>query len=152
TFGARAQTEARSDDARPAGLEQIREILFGSNYREFERRLALAETHVTARAHELEQETRRRIEVLETHLKNETEALSVHLERQRVEASDGLRNMIREFRDGLTRLEQRLAKIEEASAQGQRELRHQILEQAKSFLDEMRGQRKELLDILHQEL
>src|SRR5215831_15368813 len=86
-----------SDDARPVGLEQIREILFGSSYREFERRLALAETHLAARAHELEQEARRRIEVLEMHLQKETEALSVHLERQRVETSDGLRNMIREF-------------------------------------------------------
>jgi hypothetical protein len=152
TPGGHAPIDARAEEGRTGGLEQIREILFGAIYRDVERRLALADAHLAARAHELEQETRRRTEVLETHLRKETEALTARLERQLVETGDALRSMTREYRDAFSQLEQRLAKIEEASAQGQRELRHQLLEQAKSFLDEMHGQRRELLATMHQEL
>jgi hypothetical protein len=145
-------SEAHADEAAYAALGQIREILFGSIQRELERRLGRADAQLVARAHSLEQETRRRLDVLETHLRRETEALATRLDREVSTTTDALRQLAREHRDALTAIEQKVAKIEDAGAQGQRELRHQLLDQAKSFIDETQRLRAELFGTLQREL
>jgi hypothetical protein len=68
------------------------------------------------------------------------------------EIGDSLRKIGREQRDAIAGVEQKLAKLEESGARNDRELRHQLLEQAKSFLDEVQRLRKELFATLQQEL
>ncbi len=140
------------EDASHVGLDRIREILFGATYRELDRRLLRADAHLAARVHELEQETRRRTEVLEEHLEKETAALLVRIEREFAETGETLRKASREHREAVAAVEQKLAKIEESGAAGQRELRHQLLAQTKTFLDELQTLRKDLLSTLQQEL
>jgi len=147
----KSESVAHADQG-AAGLEQVREILFGAAQRDLERRLARADGALSARARELEQQVRRRTEVLEAHIKKETEALDVRLERDVEETSEAIRKIMHEHRDAVASLEQRLAKMEESSARAQRELRHQLLEQATTFLDELQSLRKELLATLQQEL
>jgi hypothetical protein len=134
------------------GLEQLREILFGAIQRDLERRVARADAHVTARANELEEETRRRSEMLEGHLRKETEALAVRLEREFVGTSDSIRAMGRDQRESITALEQRIVKLEESIGRSERELRHQILEQTKSFFDELHRLRSEFTEMIEREL
>jgi hypothetical protein len=136
----------------PIGLEQIREILFGALFRELERRLARSDVHMSSRSREIEQEARKRTEVLEGHLRAEIGALATRVEHAFVEAADALRNVARENREAISALEKRIAKAEEAGAVAQRELRNQLLEQAKSFLDELQHVRTELLTTLQEEL
>jgi hypothetical protein len=136
----------------PPGLEQIREILFGALFRELERRLVRSDLHLNAHAKEIEQEARRRTEVLETHLRTAIEALAARVEHTLVEAADALRGVTRENREAISALERRIAKAEEAGTVAQRELRNQLLEQAKSFLDELQRLRREMLATLQEEL
>jgi hypothetical protein len=58
----------------------------------------------------------------------------------------------RENREAISALEKRVSKAEEAGVGAQRELRNQLLEQAKSFLDELQRLRKELLATVQEEL
>jgi exonuclease VII large subunit len=143
---------AAAEELVHAGLDQIREILFGTMYRDIERRLARANAHMVSSTHDLENQTRRRTEVLESHLRKEIGALTTRIERDLGEVRGSLDTMTRDHRDLVTRLEQRLSKVEESSAQSQRELRHQLLEQSNSFLDELQRLRKELLVTLQEEL
>jgi DNA mismatch repair ATPase MutS len=144
--------DGKLDEACLGGLDKIREILFGAIYHELDRRLVRADMQLSARTHELEQEHRRRTEVLETYLKKETEALLHRLEREFIETNETLRKTTREHREAFTTLEQKIGKLEESSAAEQRELRHQLLQQAKTFLDELQALRKELLNTVQQEL
>jgi hypothetical protein len=145
--------EARAEaSVRVAGLDQLREILFGAIYRDFDRRLARADVTLAARASELQQETRKRTEVLETHLRRDTEALGARVEREYAETGDAIRSLAREQHDAIAALAQRIEKIEESNVASQRELRHAMLEQAKSFLDEMQRMRRELMAMLEREL
>lgn len=134
------------------GLDQIREILFGTIQHELERRLARTDGQLAARSHDLEQEARRRSEVLELHFKKEIEAIATQLERGLSDAKDALRKAGAEQHDAVSAVERRLAKLEEAAAHGERELRRQMLEQAKSFLDELQQLRRELIAMLQEEL
>jgi hypothetical protein len=133
-------------------LGQLREILFGAIHRDLERRLARADAHLVARAHELEQEGRRRTEVLEEHLQHETEALTGRLERELSDRAENTRSVAREHRESITALEQRVAKAEEAIVRAQRELRQQLLAQSKTFLDEVQHLRHEFQETLEREL
>jgi hypothetical protein len=143
---------ARPEQPGPPGLEQIREIVVGALFRELERRLTRAEAHMNTRSRDIEQEARRRTEVLEAHLRTEIGALATRVEHALVETADALRNSGRENRDAISVLEKRVVKAEEAAAVAQRELRNQLLEQAKSFLDELQHLRTELLATLQEEL
>jgi hypothetical protein len=146
--------EARrvGDESRRVGLEQVREILFGAAHRDFEQRLGKFSAQISGRYHDLEQEHRRRTEVFEAHLKKETDALATRVERQHTEAIESLRGLSREGREANAQLERRITKLEEASADGLRELRHQLLEQANSFLDELKNLRREMLATIENEL
>jgi hypothetical protein len=152
--GGNGKTEAQPAHPKTeeAGLDQLREILFGPMYRELERGLHRLDAHLALRARDLEEESRRRTEVLESHLKNETTAISARLDRELSEIGDSLRKIGREHRDAIAGVEQKLAKLEESGARNDRELRHQLLDQAKSFLDEVQRLRKELFATLQQEL
>jgi hypothetical protein len=142
----------RTEEAGHSGLEHIREILFGPMYRELERGLLRLDAHLVTRARDLEEESRRRTEVLESHLKSETAAISARLDRELSEIGETLRKIGREQREAIAGVEQKLAKLEECGARNDRELRHQLLEQTKSFLDEVQRLRKELFATLQQEL
>jgi hypothetical protein len=133
-------------------MEQIREILVGAMQRELERRISRAETHFGARANELQQDARRRVEVVESHLTKETSALAARVEADSVETKEALRALGRDHREMTSSLEQRVVKLEEAVAKQQHALRQQLLEQAKSFLDEVQSLRTELIETLEREL
>jgi hypothetical protein len=142
--------EAESTGA--VGLDQIREILFGAVFRELERRLTRTDLHSGNRTKEIEQEARRRTDVLENHLQKDIDALSMRVEHALTEAFDALHTVERENRDAISALEKRIVKAEEAGTSAQRDLRNQLLAQAKSFLDEMQRLRTEVTATLQNDL
>jgi hypothetical protein len=134
------------------GIEQIREVLFGATQRELERRLARVESHFVARLNEVQQESRKRTEVIEAHMQKSFDTLAARTQSEIVELTDALRGLTRERRDASTVLEQRIAKAEESLSRVLHELRQQILDQAKTFLDELQHQRAELTETMEREL
>ncbi len=150
--GPRKQNGEGEGEVRLDSLGQLREILFGQAQRELERRIARADAHLVSRAHDLEEESRRRLDTLEQHLVKETEALTTRLERELVERGDLLRAITREQRESQTSLDQRLKKIEEAVIHAQRELRQDLLAQAKRFMDELHRLRQEFAQTIEREL
>jgi hypothetical protein len=127
-----------------SSLDQVREILFGTHHRELARRLARTDAHLAAQTDDLRDEIRRRLEALENHVNKETEALTTALESQRASHAEGMQSIGREARDALGLLEQRVKKLEELTARTQRDFRQQLLDQANSFIDEVRKLRAEL--------
>jgi hypothetical protein len=153
--GGPAPEEGRSAEPNideSAGLDRIREILFGTTQRELERRVLRVDTQSNTRLIELEQETRRRLEMLEAHVKRETETVVGHLERELSATSETLRKLAREHREALGEVEDKLARVEEAASSEQRELRHQLLEQAKTYLDELQRVRKDLMSSIQEQI
>jgi hypothetical protein len=127
-----------------SSLDQVREILFGAHHRELARRLARTDAHLAAHADELRSETRRRLEALENHVNKEAEALATSLESQRAAQTEAVQSIGRESREALGLLEQRVKKLEELTTRTQRDFRQQLLDQANTFIDEVRQLRAEL--------
>jgi hypothetical protein len=152
TVGEGSSVEDGEREMRQTGLEQLREIVFGPSYRELERRLTNASALAAVRIQQLEQRTERRLEVIEAHFRGEIETLTARYERGFAEAGDAIRDLSQEHREAVAKLTQRVAKGEDASVRGLRELRHELLEQAKASLDEVQRLHRDLLARLRQEL
>ncbi|WP_437586523.1 hypothetical protein [Sorangium sp. So ce1000] len=151
----RMEHEASAGHAESAitnSLEQVRDILCGAQFRELARRLSHTDAQVAAQAEELRSEARRRLDALEAHVRGEIEALSASIEARRAAADSALGSVARESREALELIAQRVQRLEELVARTQRELRQQLLDQSKSFLDETRRTRSELSAMLEREL
>ncbi|WP_437596574.1 hypothetical protein [Sorangium sp. So ce590] len=151
----RTELDASAGHAESAitnSLEQVRDILCGAQLRELARRLSHTDAQVAAQAEELRIEARRRLDVLEAHVRREIEALSASTEAHRAASAGALGNVARDSREALELLDQRVQRLEDLVERTQRELRQQLLEQSKSFLDETRRTRSELSNLLEREL
>jgi hypothetical protein len=139
---ARPDLDSAAQTASPSNnLDQVREILFGAFYRDFERKLGRLESLVTSQTDELRTDTKRLVQVLESHVKRETDAMSAERE------SDRAAQM-----EAMAQLDQRLKKLEDGLARAQRDFRQQMLDEGKAFLEQTRRVRDEVVTMLHREL
>lgn len=143
---------AQVESAITNSLEQVRDILCGAQLRELARRLSHTDAQLAAQAEELRSEARRRLDVLEAHVRREIDALGATVEAHRAAGAGALGNVARESRDALAACEQRIQRLEDLVTRTHRELRQQLLEQSKSFLDETRRTRAELSATIEREL
>jgi tetrahydromethanopterin S-methyltransferase subunit G len=138
------------------GIERIREILLGDILTELERRLARIDSQLANRASELHQDARHRTDVLEAHVRKEIDALSARAGQEHHEVNDAIRALRREQHEVIAEIEQRLARVEErveaSIARLERESRQQLLDQAKSFLNELERVRHQLRSAIIREL
>jgi uncharacterized protein YicC (UPF0701 family) len=131
----------------PTGLgniDKIRDILFGSNMRDYERRFIRLEEKLLKESADVREDVRRRYDALEQFIKHEIASLGDRLRaenQQRLQASDDL---TRELRDSTRNLWQKLNQFEEHSSNTHSELRQQILDQMKNLSDEIRHKHDEL--------
>jgi hypothetical protein len=155
TTGGRAECEGSPAPTKlglPNGLDQVREILFGAHNRDLARRLARTEAHITTQADELRCEMRQRMDVLDAHLRRENDALRASLESQRSTVVDAQSAAAREAREAFALLDQRVRRLEDAMTRAQHEFRQQLLEQANSFIDEVRRVRADMMVALDREV
>lgn len=133
-------------------IDKIREILFGGNMREYDRRFSRVEEQLVKESLELREDTRKRFEALEAFVKAELAALSDRLQaeqRTREEAASGLWRGVHESSQALTT---KLSEAQEQTARAQSELRQQILSQSKDLNDEMRRRQDEVTALIQREV
>lgn len=144
-----------ADQSSAGNVDRIRDILFGTQMRDYETRFARLEETLLKESQELKESTRRRFETLEAYVKKELEALQGRLKAEREERSDSTKGLSRDLKDLNENLSRRLAELDERTSDGDRELRDQILTQAKSLAEEAQSRYEALTALLnrrHQEL
>ncbi len=118
-------------------VDRIREILFGSQMREYAQRFAQLEERLLRETGELKTEVRRRLDSLEAYTKQEIEALSDRLKVERSERTDAVDRVTRDLVEAARGLERRLAQSDEQLSKGVRELRQLVLERHHSLSEEL---------------
>jgi hypothetical protein len=145
------QSESEAAAQGNQNLEQVRELLFGETRRALEQNLARLEEQFTVQAEEALQQTRKWLDLVETHLAREVEGLGGRIQKERTAQSEALRGTAEELHKAVTALEARAARLEESITRAQRDLRQQMLEQARAFLDEVHRVRAEVVAMLDRE-
>ena len=86
-------------------IDKIRDILFGAQSREFDKRMARLEERLTKEAGNLKDDMRRRFEALETYVKRELESLSERVDAERQDRVVGLKGMSSELKEAAESVE-----------------------------------------------
>jgi hypothetical protein len=127
-------------------VDKIREILFGSNIREYERHFASLEARLTKELGELKEESRRRLNALEASATREIEALNSRIEKERQERGETNEKIHQDVVDISNNLERKARQIEDRSIRMERELREQIQTNSRTASEELRVKIEALID------
>jgi hypothetical protein len=133
-------------------IDKIREILFGVQMRDNEKRFSRIEERLLKESADLREETRKRFETLEAFVRNEFEALSDRLKSEQQTRDESAQNLSRDIQETGKALEKKLAQFDEQTTRSQRDLRQQILDQSKNLSDEIRQKYNELQSLLEREV
>jgi len=134
-----------------ANVDKIRDILFGSNMREYEKRFARLEERLNKSSEALREDLKKRFDSLESYVREELESLGQRLKTEKSERAESLKELTRESRDNAKTLEKKLSQLEEQLDAAQTELRSKILEQSKALGNQIQKSKDELEAALEHE-
>src|SRR5262245_38466407 len=84
-----------TENAGGANLDKVRDILFGSQMRDVERRFARLEERLIKETQDLKDDVKRRLEALENFARKESESLADQLRGERTERLESARTLER---------------------------------------------------------
>ena len=148
----KATADPAADAAGGGNLEKIRDILFGAQVHDFEKRFARLEERLLKETADARADTKKRFESLESFIRKEVESLADRLKAEQGDRAESVKEIGRELREATKALEKRLVAQDESATKGQRELRQQILDQSKSLTEEIRNRNRETTTTLSREL
>lgn len=119
-------------------LDKVRDILFGSQSREYEKRFARLEERLLKEAADLRDELRKRFDSLEVYTKKEVDSLAARLKTEQEQRTEATKELSRDLKETSRAFEKKTGQLDEQLTASQRELRQQILDQSKSISDEIR--------------
>jgi hypothetical protein len=133
-------------------VDKIRDILFGSQMRDYEKRFVRLEERLAKASDALRDDLKKRFDALESFVQQEMEALGQRLKTEKSERADALKELTRESRDNAKSLEKKLSQLEEQLSSAQGDLRSRILEQSKLLGNEIRKAQTEMEATLEHEV
>jgi DNA anti-recombination protein RmuC len=148
--GTQDQT-AGTDLAGGASIDKVRDILFGVQMRDYDKRFARLEERLVKDTADVREEVRRRLSALEQYVQHEVAALGDRLTAEQNDRVDGDRDLGVQLRDTGNAFEKKTAAMDDQSARAQRDLRQQLLEQQQRLTDEIHQRHQELLAALSRE-
>jgi ribosome-associated translation inhibitor RaiA len=132
-------------------LDKVRDLLFGGQMRDYDRRFARLEERLSRETAELRDEVKKRLAALEDYMKVEVESLSDRLRAEQDARVGTAKDLARELRDSVQVFEQRTSQLDDLIARAQRDLRQQLHAQQQELGDEMRQRVEEVLARLARE-
>jgi uncharacterized phage infection (PIP) family protein YhgE len=144
-------TQPSMADAPSGNLDKVRDILFGAQMRDYDRRFTRLEEQLHKEISNAREDTHRRFDQLENFIKQEISSLGERLRSENQQRTQATDDITREFRDAARDLKEKLNEFDEQTAQTHREIRQQILDQSKNLSDEIRQKYEDLAGALARE-
>lgn len=158
TKPARSQSAPRPADAPgvpgddgTGNIEKVRDILFGNQMRDTDRRFSRLEERFVQETSDLKEEVRKRLSALEQFFKQEAESLAERIKSEHDDRTDATKELSREARETAKAFEKKTGMLDDHIGRAQRELRQQILELHQRLTDDLRQKADEILARLGQE-
>lgn len=152
-----AETDGRAQVLRGSAgnVDKIRDILFGSQMRDYESRFARLEEALVKETSEIRETSRRRFDQLESFMRREFESIQAKFRSERDERLDAASQQSREMKELGESLSRRLRDLDDRTSAAERDLRSQLHNDARDLHDEIRATHEQivaLLDKRHNEL
>lgn len=130
--------------AESGSVDKIRDILFGSQMRDYDKRFARLEERLLKESAELREETRRRFDSLENYIRAEFGSLSDRVKNDAQRRDELNEAMSLHLQETAKSIERKLWQLDEQTAQAQRDLRQQLLNQSKELSDQIHRKSEDL--------
>jgi DNA anti-recombination protein RmuC len=134
-----------------ASIDKVRDILFGVQMRDYDKRFARLEERLVKETSDLKDEVRKRLASLEQYVKQEMDALGDRLSAEHGERVDESKDLGQQLREAAKAFEKKTAAMDDQAARAQRDLRQALLEQQQRLTDEMQQRHHELLEALNRD-
>lgn len=138
-------------EAESGNVDKIRDILFGAQMRDYDRRFSGLEERLLQEATTLREEVAQRLGATEQYVRRELDALTAQLSAEQRDRTQA----VRETTDALTNvnreLSERIAALAEQTAHQHRELRQAMSDQQRAITDEGSRRHQELTTALRRE-
>ena len=119
-------------------VDKIRDILFGSQIKNYESRFARLEDTLARETAELKETMRRRFESVEGFFRKESESLSARLKAEREERTEALKGIARELKTASDALSKKILELDNRSAEENSGLRQELMQESRKLLEEIR--------------
>jgi gas vesicle protein len=129
-------------------VDKIRDILFGSQMRDYEARFARLEEALVKETVEIRETSRRRFDQIEAYMKKEFEAIQARFKTERDERLDTSAQHSRELKEMGDALSRRIRDLDDRSSSVERDLRSQLMAQARDFTSELTRSHDEIATLL----
>ena len=149
---AKLPNTAGKENAEGANVDKIRDILFGSQMRDYEKRFLRLEDTVTKAIETLREDMTKRFDTLSSYMKEEADSLSQRVKAEKAERSESHKEIAREMKDGAKVIEKKLGQLEEQMSDGHSELRSKMLEYSKATSAEIDKLRRDTTAALNREV
>jgi len=144
--------EQKNSDAMSDGnVEKIRDILFGGNMRDYDKRFARLEDRLVSDIERLSQDVFKRFENLDNYIRKEFEDLAEKLHVEKSERKREREEGVKEIQDIQKYTDNRFADVEQQNTAEARNLRTSLHEQGNELLDLVRTTRDELSTSINKE-
>ena len=134
-----------TEGAAGGNLDKVRDLLFGGQMRDYDRKFARLEERLVKETADLREEVRRRLSALEAYMKAEVESQSDRLRAEQEGRSAGDKELGRELRDSAQQFDQKLSQLDDLVARNQRDLRQQLHAQHQELGDDIRQRVEDVL-------
>lgn len=148
---AETKKNAPSEAQEEGNIDKIRDILFGSQARDFDRRFSRLEERLIKDVNEMRDDTRKRLDALEDFIKSEVKSLTDRLAGEQNARVDATKDLSGEVQELSHNLDKKVMQINEQSAKSESDLRQQMLTQSKNLTDEIQKRHNEAIATLERE-
>lgn len=133
-------------------LDKVRDILFGAQSREFERRFALLEEELLRKTAEARGEAHQRLESLETQLREEVEQLTNRIQSEHEARTETVKAVTAELHKLTRQLDEKIADLSQSSTDAQEDIRQQLVDEARLLTKQIEQQSEDLQSALNHEV
>ena len=119
-------------------VDRIRDILFGSQMRDYDGRFQRLEEHLAREATEVRAEVQKRLEALENFMKAEVESIRNRANAEQSERIGAIEKLGRDLIEAARNLDSKINGLAEHGSKEVRDLRQQLLDQSKALSAEIK--------------
>jgi uncharacterized protein YicC (UPF0701 family) len=120
-------------------MEKIRDILFGNQLKEFEKRFTRLEERVGRETEEIRSDLKKRFDTLEAYIRNEIETFSGRLKKEQESRAAAGEALQEEIKTKMTAVDSRIEALDTLLGDTTRNLRQQLLDQSKALSEEIQA-------------
>lgn len=134
--GSRLQ-DCAQEASETQSVDKIRDILFGNQMKDYDKRFAGLENHLQKQIQELREENQKRLDAIEIYIRKEIDSLSDRLKTEQSVRDESTQKLFKDIKDAAKRLTRRIEQFEEKQSNDARAVQQQLLDLSKNLSNEI---------------